>query len=163
MMQPEIIMIMARSDNGVIGNEGRLPWHLPADLKHFKSITEQSPMIMGRKTFDSLPGLLPKRRHIVLTRDKNWHAKGAESVTNIEEAIHIANAQKIFIIGGAEIYKLFLDRADKIIMTEVHITAQGDTSIDDFNTKSWHEVKREYHAAKNDYAAHSFITLERQP
>lgn len=161
-MTAEIIMILARSDNGVIGNDGKLPWHLPADLKHFKALTLGSPMIMGRKTFDSLPGLLPGRRHIVLTRNTDWHAAGAEVVSNPDDAIAIANSDKIFIIGGAQIYTIFADRAHKIALTEVHITAHGDTAMPKFDDDIWHETKREFHNVVGEYAAHSFVTLERK-
>ncbi len=160
-MKPEIIMILARSDNGVIGDKGKLPWHLPADLKHFKALTTGSPMVMGRKTFESLPGLLPGRRHIVLTRNSDWAAKGAETVTSINDAISAADADKIYIIGGAEIYHLFADIAHKVALTQVHIEAQGDTYMDEFNSGIWQETAREYHEAVSDYAAHSFVTLER--
>lgn len=161
-MTAEIIMILARSDNGVIGNDGQLPWHLPADLKHFKALTSGSPMIMGRKTFESLPGLLPERRHIVLTRNTKWSAKGAEVVSDPDDAIAIANSDKIFIIGGAEIYTIFAHKAHKIALTEVHITAQGDTLMAKFDNENWHETKREFHDAIGAYAAHSFVTLERK-
>lgn len=160
-MQSEIIMILARSDNGVIGNQGKLPWHLPADLKHFKAATKDAPMIMGRKTFDSLPGLLPGRAHIVLTRDSEWNAAGARVTSSIDNAIAIADSPRISVIGGAEIYKLFSPIADKIILTEVHIDAHGDTVMDDFDPNIWQETDRLYHEAVGDFAAHSFVTLER--
>jgi dihydrofolate reductase len=159
---PEIIMVLAIADNGIIGDDGKLPWHLPADLKHFKSITRGSPMIMGRKTFDSLPGLLPGRRHIVLTRDPNWSAEGAQRASTIEEAIKLANSPQIFIIGGAQIYRLFESHADKIILTRVHINAHGDTMMEDFDTSIWQEVERSYHRAIEEYPAHSFVTLMRK-
>lgn len=158
----EIIMVLAMADNGIIGDDGKLPWHLPADLKHFKAITKGSPMIMGRKTFDSLPGLLPGRRHIVLTRDPDWSAQGAEKASNALDAIRLANAPKICIIGGAQIYGLFESYADKIILTRVHIDAQGDTMMQEFDSAIWQETDRSYNQAVDDYAAHSFITLERK-
>src|SRR3546814_16235967 len=99
MNRPEIVVIMARADNGVIGREGKMPWHLPADLRRFKSLTQGTPMIMGRKTFDSLPGLLEDRRHIVLTRDPEWQEEGAEVVHNVEQAIALAKAPHISVIG----------------------------------------------------------------
>lgn len=160
-MQSETIMILARSDNGVIGNQGKLPWHLPADLKHFKATTKGAPMIMGRKTFDSLPGLLPGRDHIVLTRDKNWSADGVKIASSPHDAITIANAPRIFIIGGAQIYNLFMPIADTIILTEVHINAHGDTVMDEFDDSIWQETQRIYNEADHGYAAHSFVTLAR--
>ncbi len=159
---PEIIMVLAIADNGIIGDDGKLPWHLPADLKHFKAITKGSPMIMGRKTFDSLPGLLPGRHHIVLTRDPNWSAEGAQRASTIEEAIKLANTPQIFIIGGAQIYRLFENHADKIILTRVHINAHGDTMMEDFDTSIWQEVERSHHEAIEEYPAHSFVTFMRK-
>lgn len=159
---PQIIMILAMADNGIIGDDGKLPWHLPADLRHFKAITKGSPMIMGRKTFDSLPGLLPGRRHIILTHDTNWSAQGAEKVNSADDAIAIANAPKIYVIGGAQIYKLFESHADKIILTRVHINAHGDTMMEEFDTKIWQETESVYQEAIDGYAAHSFVTLERK-
>ena len=102
MNHPEIILVLARAANGVIGKDGGMPWHIPADLRHFKQITKGRPMIMGRKTFDSLPGLLEGRRHIVLTRDKNWEEEGAEPVYSVEEALKRANGPKAGLTGAGE-------------------------------------------------------------
>ncbi|WP_108811752.1 dihydrofolate reductase [Sphingorhabdus sp. Alg231-15] len=162
MNHPEIILILARSDNGVIGKDGTMPWHLPADLRHFKSLTQGKPMIMGRKTFDSLPGLLPGRRHIVLTRDTEWEAEGAEVVHDIQNALRIANAPHIVVIGGAEIYRLFLPQADRIALTEVHMDVDGDTVMDGFDPAVWQESERESHDAENGRPAFSFVTLKRK-
>lgn len=162
MNHPEIILILARADNGVIGRDGKLPWHLPADLRHFKALTQGKPMIMGRKTFDSLPGMLDGRRHIVLTRDADWQEEGVEVVGSVEAAIRIANAPHISIIGGAEIYRQFLPRADRIEMTQVHMDAKGDTYVDMPDPSDWEEVKREEHAAEGSRPAYSFVTLRRR-
>lgn len=162
MNHPEIILILARAENGVIGKDGTMPWHLPADLRHFKSLTQGKPMIMGRKTFDSLPGLLPGRRHIVLTRDAGWNAEGAEVARSAEEALKIANAPQITVIGGAEIYRLFLPKADRIALTEVHIDAEGDTIMDGFDPATWQESIRENHDAENGKPGFSFVTLKRK-
>lgn len=161
MNHPEIILILARADNGVIGKDGSMPWHLPADLRHFKSLTQGKPMIMGRKTFDSLPGLLPGRRHIVLTRDKDWEAEGAEVAGSVKEALKIANAPHIAVIGGAEIYRLFLPKADRIALTEVHIDVDGDTNMDSFDPEIWEESERQNHDATNGKPGFSFVTLKR--
>src|SRR5436305_6194270 len=99
MNRPRITIVIARARNGVIGRDGKLPWHLPADLKRFKALTLGSVMVMGRKTFESLPGLLPKRRHIVLTRDRGWHADGAEIAHDIEQAQQLAGSEPISVIG----------------------------------------------------------------
>ncbi|GAA0478554.1 dihydrofolate reductase [Parasphingorhabdus litoris] len=162
MNHPEIILILARADNGIIGKDGTMPWHLPADLRHFKSLTQGKPMIMGRKTFDSLPGLLPGRRHIVLTRDTQWEAEGAEVVHDVKDALKIANAPHIAIIGGAEIYRLFLPKADRIALTEVHMEVDGDTVMDGFDPAIWEESEREQHDANHGKPAFSFVTLKRK-
>jgi dihydrofolate reductase len=162
MNHPEIILILARADNGVIGNAGKLPWHLPADLRHFKQLTTGKPMIMGRKTFESLPGLLPDRRHIVLTRDKAWSDDGAETAQSVEQALALANAPHVAIIGGAEIYALFLPRADRIEVTEVHIAPAGDTVMPAFDAADWHEAAREAVPAEGDRPAFDYVTLLRR-
>jgi len=156
----EIVFVLARADNGVIGQDGHLPWRLPADLRHFKTMTQGTPMIMGRKTFDSFPRLLPGRRHIVLTRDSEWQEEGVEVAHSVEEALRLANAPHVSVIGGAEIYRLFLPRADRIELTEVHVDAEGDTRLDDFGP-GWRETRRDRHPAEGDKPAHSFVTLVR--
>ncbi len=106
-VKPQITLVVARARNGVIGKDGKLPWHLPADLRHFKEVTMGTPMIMGRRTFDSLPGLLPGRRHIVITRDAAWHADGATRASSPGEAVQLADALHVSVIGGAEIFAAF--------------------------------------------------------
>ena len=162
MNHPKIILVVARSDNGVIGDNGDIPWHLPADLRHFKSLTQGKPMIMGRKTFDSLPGVLPGRRHIVMTRDTEWEAEGAEVAGSVEEALKIANAPQIAVIGGAEIYRLFLSKADRIALTEVHVEVEGDTVLEDLDPGSWQEIEREAHEPKDGKPGYSFVMLQRK-
>jgi dihydrofolate reductase len=161
MIHPEIVLIVARAENGVIGVDGRLPWHLPADLRHFKQLTMGNPMIMGRKTFESLPGLLPGRRHIVLTRDADWSDEGAEVARSVDEALKLANAPHVSVIGGAEIYHLFLPRADRIELTEISLSPLGDTMLEDFG-EGWTEVKREPHEARDGAPTHAFVTLRRR-
>ena len=161
MNHPEIIFFIARADNGVIGDGDSIPWRLPEDQRRFKSLTMGKPMIMGRKTFDSLPGLLPGRRHIVLTRDAEWEADGAETADSVEMALKTANAPHIAVIGGAEIYKAFLDRADRIELTEVHIKPKGDTRMPAFDGARWQETAREDHDAKDGKPGFSFVTLKR--
>jgi dihydrofolate reductase len=162
MNHPEISLILARAKNGVIGREGTIPWHIPADLRRFKQLTMGAPMIMGRKTFDSLPGLLPGRRHIVITRDETWDEDGAEAVTSVEAALKIANAPHVWVIGGAEIYALFLPIADRIELTDVHIDAEGDARVDDFDSKVWKQVAREKHKAADTVPAYDWVTLKRK-
>jgi dihydrofolate reductase len=158
---PEIVLVLARADNGVIGRDGALPWRLPADLRRFKTLTQGRPMVMGRRTFDSLPGLLPGRRHIVLTRDRAWAEEGAEVVHDVDEAIRIANAPVVMVIGGAEIYALFLPLADRIELTEVHVDVRGDASIAYPDPAQWQEMAREDHAGAGDAPAHGFVTFRR--
>lgn len=165
MNHPDIFLVLARARNGVIGANGTLPWHLPMDLRHFKALTQNKPMIMGRKTFDSLPGLLPGRRHIVLTRSREWAEEGAEVVHSVDEAITAANAPHFAVIGGAEIFTLFLPRADRIELTEVHAEPAGDTVMPAFDPNVWQESARTDHPADPDHRdrpAFSFVTLVRK-
>lgn len=153
-----ITFILARADNGVIGRDGQLPWRLPADLKRFRALTMGRPMVMGRKTFDSFPAPLPGRRHIVLTRDPRWSAAGAEVATSPDAALALAGPDAA-VIGGAEIYALLLDRAERIDLTEVHASPDGDAVVPAFT--GWREVAREDHAAAEGRPAYSFVTLAR--
>jgi dihydrofolate reductase len=162
MNHPEIILIVARATNGIIGRDGALPWHLPADLRRFKQLTTGAPMIMGRKTFDGLPGLLPDRRHIVLTSNPEWADDGAEVVHSVETALRAANAPRVSVIGGAEIYGLFLPHADRIEMTEVHGTFAGDTVFPEIDLDVWHETARAANLAEGNRPAYDFVTLQRR-
>ncbi len=163
MNHPEIFFVVAVAQNGVIGDAGGMPWHLPADLRHFKALTTGKPMIMGRKTFESLPGLLPGRRHIVLTRDPDWAEDGAEVVRSVEEALHLANAPHVAVIGGAEIFALFLPIADRIEWTEIQAKPAGDVTFPDFDRNDWQETAREEHPAEARAPGFAFITLLRKP
>ena len=162
MDRPPITIVIARAENGVIGREGKLPWHIPADLKRFKALTMGSVMLMGRKTFESLPGLLPGRRHIVLTRDASWSAQGAEAARSVDEAIALANGERVSVIGGAELFRLFLPIADRIELTEVLAEIPGDTFIDNpLGSGEWRETFREDHEAEDGRPPFRFVTLER--
>lgn len=157
-----IQLVVARARNGVIGRDGKLPWHLPADLQHFKRLTLGTAMIMGRKTFDSLPGLLPKRRHIVITRDRGWSAPGAEVAHSLPEAFALAAPDDVSVIGGAEIFALALAFANRVELTEVDADVEGDTVMaDPRDSGMWRETSREEHAAENDRPPYAFVTLER--
>jgi dihydrofolate reductase len=157
----EIVLVVARADNGIIGRDGTLPWHLPADLKHFKRVTGGTAMIMGRRTFDSLPGLLPGRRHIVLTRDRDWSAEGAEVVHSADEALAVAGDGRVSVIGGAEIFALLEPQATAVELTEVHLDVDGDTAMPAFEPSIWREASREMHAATDGRPAFSFVRLVR--
>jgi dihydrofolate reductase len=162
MERPHITLVVARAQNGVIGRGGKLPWHLPADLKRFKALTMGSVMVMGRKTFDSLPGLLPGRRHIVLTRDRDWSAKGAEIARSVDQALQLARGERISVIGGAEIFDLFLPLADRIELTEVLEEVPGDTIMTNPRaTGGWRETACEAHPAADGRPPFRFVTLDR--
>jgi dihydrofolate reductase len=155
-----ITLVVARAQNGVIGRDGAIPWHIPADLKRFKALTMGKPMMMGRKTFESFPSPLPGRRHIVLTRDRTWREEGAEVAYSVDEALKLAASEHIAVIGGAEIFALLLPQADRIELTEVHISPEGDATVPPFGD-GWYETFREDHEAESDRPAYSFVTLER--
>ncbi|MDK2760357.1 MAG: dihydrofolate reductase [Sphingopyxis sp.] len=163
MNHPEITLILARASNGVIGARGKMPWHIPADLRRFKQLTMGRPMIMGRRTFDSLPAVLEGRRHIVLTRDPEWQDENAEVAHSVEQALRLANAPHVMVIGGAEIYRLFLDTADRIELTEVTIAPDGDALIAYPDDADWREVGRDAHPADDaGRPAYSFVTFVRR-
>ena len=160
--RPRITLVVARAANGVIGRDGTLPWRIPADLKRFKAITMGSAMIMGRRTFDSLPGILPGRRHIVLTRDRSWSAPGAEVAHSVENALALAGDGPVSVIGGAEVFALFLPLADRIELTEVLDDIEGDTVMPDpRDSGNWCETLVEVHAPEGDRPGFRFVTLER--
>jgi dihydrofolate reductase len=153
-----ITFYLARADNGVIGSDGTIPWRIRGEQRRFKAMTIGKPMIMGRKTFESFPTPLPGRRHIVLTRDRDWRAAGAEVAHSPEAAIALADGvHEIAVIGGADIFALF--DADRIELTEVHISPAGDAVVPPFT--GWREVAREDHPAEGEQPAYSFVTLTR--
>lgn len=159
-MSREIALIVARARNGVIGRDGKLPWHIPADLKRFKALTMGAPMIMGRKTFESLGKPLPGRRHVVLTRDTSWSREGVAVARNPEAALDEAGDGRVWVIGGAVVFEKFLPHANRIELTEVHAEVAGDVSMPAPGPE-WREVAREDHAAEGERPAFSFVTLER--
>jgi dihydrofolate reductase len=160
--KPRITLVVARAQNGVIGRGGTLPWRLPADLKRFKALTMGSAMVMGRKTFESLPGLLPGRRHIVLTRDPGWHTEGAEVVGSVEEALRLAGDVPVSVIGGADIFALFLPLADRIELTEVLADVPGDTLLPDPRSADrWRETIGQEYPADGERPPFRFVTLDR--
>ena len=162
MSAPPVTLLVARAQNGVIGRDGKLPWHIPADLKRFKALTMGTAMIMGRRTFDSLPGLLPGRRHIVLTRRSDWNAPGAEVAEDVDAALDLAGNEHVSIIGGAEIFALFAPLAQRIELTEVLADVPGDTLLDDPRASGeWHEIFRQDHQAEDGRPAFRFLTLDR--
>jgi dihydrofolate reductase len=156
-------LIYARSRNGVIGKGGVLPWHLPEDLAHFKRTTLGAPVIMGRKTWESLPPRfrpLPGRRNIVITRDAQWNAPGAERAGTLDEAIaHCAGAEVAWITGGAEIFRIAAPVADVAVVTEIHADYDGDTYAPELGPQ-WRETARERHVGAAGLP-YSFVTYTR--
>ncbi len=167
-MRPEIILVVAAADNGLIGRDNGLPWHIPGDLKRFKRMTVGKPVLMGRKTFDSIGKPLPGRHNIVLTRDSGWRADGVTVAANLAEAIAAAGmnpqarAAEIMVIGGAEIYALALPIATRIELTRVHLAPDGDAHFPELESRDWSEIAREKAAAEGEIPAHDFITLVRR-
>jgi dihydrofolate reductase len=159
-MAQTVMLIVARASDGTIGDKGALPWRLPADLKRFKALTMGKPMIMGRKTFTSLPGLLPGRRHIVLTRDTAWSAPGAEVAHDVAGALALAGDGDVAVIGGADVLAQFEPHAQRYELTEVHGDYAGDTRLP-YPAAAWRETARESFAADRAYPAHDFVTLVR--
>jgi dihydrofolate reductase len=155
-----IKIIVAISKNRVIGDSNKLIWHLPADLKRFKEITTGHPIVMGRKTYESIGRPLPNRRNIIITRDNNYQVEGCEIVNSIEESLLLTNSD-CFIIGGGEIYKQSLHLANQIYLTQVDEEFEGDTTFPELD-KSWYVSKQENFLSdkKNSYN-YSFITYER--
>jgi dihydrofolate reductase len=161
-MHSPITVIVARAQNGVIGRGGTLPWHIPADLRRFKALTMGSAMVMGRRTFESLPKLLPGRRHILLTRDHSWSAEGVEVAHDVAEALRMARPEPVSVIGGAEIFELFLPLAQRIELTEVLEDVPGDTVMPDpRGSGQWREVASEEHEGEDGRPPFRFVTLER--
>ena len=159
-----ISIITAMARNGVIGRDNSLPWHLPADLQHFKSLTLGKPILMGRNTWESLPGLLLGRRHIVVTRNEGYLAPGAEVVHSVEEALAaVAGEPEIMIVGGSHFYAEMLPRADRLYLTLVDADVEGDVRFPEIDWQEWHEVARQDHSAdeKNAYD-YTFVNLVRR-
>jgi len=160
----KISMIVAMADHRVIGLNNEMPWHLPADLQHFKKITLGKPVIMGRKTYDSIGRALPGRLNIVVSRDPNLTIAGVTCVTSVEQALSVAEGvEEVMIIGGATIYEHFLAVTNRLYLTFIDLNTPGDTYFPDYLAQGeWTEVDREHYLAdgKNAYNL-EFVTLER--
>jgi len=162
---PMISLLVAVTENGVIGRDRGMPWHLPDDLKHFKALTLAKPVLMGRKTFDSIGRPLPGRTNLVLTRTRGWSAPGVTVVPDLDAAIRAAgSAPELVVAGGAQVYALALPRATRIHLTRIHAVIAGDTRLPEISDAEWRETSRELHPidARHPYAM-SFVTLERCP
>ena len=160
-----ISAIVAMAENRVIGKNNQLPWRLPADLRHFKAITTGHPVLMGRKTYESIGKPLPNRTNIIMTRNPSYQAPGCIVVTSIQGAIQSAISTKsleLFIIGGEEIYKQFLPYIQKMYLTLIHHTFEGDAFFPEINWEEWNETNHEDHPADNENPySYRFITLEK--
>lgn len=155
-------IIAAKSDNDVIGKDNDLVWHMPADLKFFKNKTKGHWVIMGRKTFESMNGPLPNRKHIIITRQPDYQAEGCHVTDNVDDAFKIAEDQdldEVFILGGAEIYAQTMDKADRMFITEIKSTFDGDTFFPEIDTTYWKEVSRDEHEA-DEKNPHSYAFVE---
>lgn len=161
-----ISLIVAVAKNNVIGKDNKLMWHLPADLKHFKEITMGHHIIMGRKTFEAIGKALPGRTSIIITRQKGYVATDCLAVKSLEEAIKVAkmnNDDEAFIIGGGEIYKLAMNIADKIYLTVIRGSFEGDTFFPVINKKKWEEIARkEFSADERNKYNYAFVELDRR-
>lgn len=164
-MKPTINIIVAKAENNVIGNKNQLIWHLPNDLKRFKQLTTGHPIIMGRKTFESIGKPLPNRTNIVITRNTVWTAEGIVTVHSLEDAIQLASRSdsEIFIIGGGNIYQQALKLADVLEVTEVHQDFDGDAHFPEIDLNQWQETFREKHPTDEKHSIeYSFVTYIRK-
>lgn len=168
--RPHVIVIAAVARNGVIGRDGGLPWHIRDDMRRFKALTAGCPVVMGRRTWESLPSRarpLPGRLNIVVTRRAGWHADGAQAVPSLEQALaHVASlapaVPRLFVIGGAEIYAGALPLADELELTEVQMDVAGDATFPAWNRSEFIEVHRERHASGPEHPPFDFVTYHRK-
>ncbi len=161
-----VSIIVAVAENGVIGSDGKLPWHIPRDLAHFKRVTMGKPIIMGRKTYQSIGRALPGRLNIVLSRSSDFAAAGVTRVGTLDAGLRIAResgAAEAMIIGGGQVYELAWPHAARIYLTKVHAAVAGDTVFPSTRLTGWRQVAREDLAASESAPAVSFITLDKAP
>ena len=159
-----ISIIVAMDENRLIGSNNDLPWHLPADLQHVKRLTTGHAIIMGRKNYESIGRPLPNRKNIVVTTNPQFEAPGCVVVNSIQAALDAANGDDVFIFGGAGIYRQMLDLAERMYLTKIHDSFEGDTWFPDFDPGSWTQIERQdFTADKKNPHDYSFITLEKKP
>lgn len=165
-----LALIVAVAENGVIGRDNSLPWRIPGDLRYFKRVTLGKPVIMGRKTWESIGRPLPGRHNVVVTRNASFRAEGADVVSSLDAALELAGgiadadgAEEVVVIGGAEIYRAALPMADRLYITEVHASVAGDSFLPEIDWDQWREADREYHAgdAATRDLDYSFVRYER--
>lgn len=158
-MDRVITAIVAMSENQVIGHNNQLPWHLPADLKHFKKVTLNHTILMGRKTYESIGKPLPNRRNVILTQDRSFKAEGCEIVHDIQSTLAFDD---LYVIGGTQVFKLFWPYINKLHLTLIHKKIEGDTFFPGFNVEEWRLISREDHQADEDNPFdYSFLVLEK--
>ncbi|HEX5611786.1 MAG TPA: dihydrofolate reductase [Burkholderiales bacterium] len=149
-MTPRIYLVAAIAANGVIGAQGRLPWHLPEDLRRFKQITLGHPVVMGRKTWESIGKPLPGRENIVITRRRDYRAPGAVLVASLDEALaHCKDQDRVYVIGGSAVFRAALPIATGLVLTEIHRDYAGDVYWPEIDRTAWREAKRETHVGAN--------------
>lgn len=160
----KISLIAAMANNRVIGKDNDMPWHLPADLQHFKKMTLAKPVIMGRRTFESIGRPLPGRQNIVITRNSSWSQEGVDVVSSPEQALKlVSDAEEVMIIGGGNIYQQFLSQADRLYLTFIDLNVEGDTCFPDWSEVGvWQQISQQKHLAdeKNPYG-YEFVILEK--
>jgi dihydrofolate reductase len=158
-----VSLVLAMSENRLIGRDGGLPWHLPKDLQHFKQVTVDHTVIMGRKTFDEIKHPLANRRNVVISRNPEFQPRGVTVVPTLNEALALgATEREVFVIGGGEIFRLALSRADRLYLTVVHATVEGDTYFPAFDATAWALEDEERHEADEKHAfAFTFRTYSR--
>ncbi|WP_019140562.1 dihydrofolate reductase [Noviherbaspirillum massiliense] len=160
-MQAQLTIVVATDAKGGIGINNTLPWRLPEDLTHFKRTTSGHPVIMGRKTFDSIGRPLPNRRNIVVTRNPAWRHEGVEAVTSLRAALELVGAAEAFIVGGAQIYAEALPLTKRLVVTEIGKTFECDAFFPAIDARQWKEVKRESHYSEPNRFDYAFVTYER--
>jgi dihydrofolate reductase len=160
----KVSLLAAVARGGVIGRDGTIPWHLPEDMARFRELTTGHAVVMGRRTWDSLPDRfrpLPGRRNVVVTRNPEWSAEGAERAGSLEEALAlVADEERVFVIGGAEIYAAALPYADELLLTEIDLEIEGDTFFPEWSRDEFVEVSREERVSA-DGTSFAFVTNER--
>lgn len=160
-----VSFVVAAAENGVIGRDNQLIWHLPADLKHFKQLTQGHPVVMGRRTYESIGRPLPNRTNLIVTRQQDWQAANCEVLYSLPAALERASQldEEVFVIGGAEIYRQALPAADVIYLTEVHHDFEGDVTFPELDHAIWREESRQRHEVDEKHAyPFSFVTLRRR-
>ena|SRR3989338_6130186 len=159
-----ISLIVAIGKNNVIGNKNSLPWSLPADMKHFKELTSGKPIVMGRKTFESIGKPLPNRKNIIITRDRDYKAEGCIVVHSLNESLKAAKGnQEVMVIGGSQVYKEFLPKVDKMYLTLIDADFDGDVYFPKYDIKEWEEESYEEHVRDNENPYdYKFIALRRK-